>query len=142
MTVTNDHCVFCRSVSEALFTGLASDRFEVRWDGYPLTKGHALVIPKRHIVSFFNLTPDEIIEAFMLLHAARQHVDRIHEPDGYNVGINDGTPAGRTIDHLHIHLIPRYIGDTPNPRGGIRNMLPGPSPDLWSPTKEGERTSS
>lgn len=99
---------------------------------YPVSPGHALVIARRHVESFFDLSHAAVAEAFALLTVVRDDIgERLH-PDGWNIAINDGRAAGRTIDHLHIHLIPRYLGDIEDPRGGLLNFLPGPSPDLWS----------
>src|SRR5216117_3181203 len=123
-------CYFCDHPGENVFSN--STQFEARWDAYPLTKGHALIMPKRHVVSFFDLTIVEKGEAFDLAHGTCEYINVLHKPSGYNICINEGEAAGRTIHHLHIHVIPRYPGDVPDPRGGIRNILPGPSPDLWT----------
>lgn len=89
-------------------------------------------MPKRHVESFFDLTPTEAADAHALLHAARRTIDAEHRPDGYTIGINDGRAAGRTVDHVHIHLIPRRYGDVDDPRGGIRRGLPNDDPDQWA----------
>lgn len=93
-------------------------------DSYPLTRGHALVIPRRHVASFFELTAGERSAMLELLERARAAVDREHAPDGYNIGLNDGPAAGQTVMHAHMHLIPRYAGDTDDPRGGVRWIFP------------------
>lgn len=124
-----DGCIFCHDQGDRVAT---SPRFYARRDGYPLTPGHTLIIPKRHVVSFFDLNPDEAGEAFELLKTVRADLERELGASDYNIGINDGRTAGRTVDHPHIHLIPRRPGDIGDPRGGVRNMLPGPSPDLWA----------
>jgi diadenosine tetraphosphate (Ap4A) HIT family hydrolase len=93
-------------------------------DKRPLTKGHALVIPRRHVASFFDTTRDERIEMMALIDEAKALIDREHKPDGYNIGINNGEAAGQTVMHVHLHIIPRYLGDKDDPRGGIRWMLP------------------
>jgi diadenosine tetraphosphate (Ap4A) HIT family hydrolase len=93
-------------------------------DGFPVSPGHALIIPKRHIASFFETNKDEreaIVEA---LEKTKRILDKEFSPDGYNIGINDGIMAGQTVMHLHIHLIPRYKGDSRDPRGGIRWIFP------------------
>ncbi len=96
------------------------------FDGYPVSVGHALIVPRRHVASFFDATPEEQ----RALIAAVPHVKRVlHEklspkPDAYNVGWNDGAAAGQTVMHLHLHVIPRYEGDVPDPRGGIRWVIP------------------
>jgi diadenosine tetraphosphate (Ap4A) HIT family hydrolase len=93
-------------------------------DGFPVSPGHTLIIPKRHISSFFEITDAERIDLMSLLAAARVDLDRQFHPAGYNIGINDGAAAGQTVPHLHIHLIPRYSGDQNDPRGGVRWVLP------------------
>lgn len=126
-----DPCVFCAGApgNERL---TQSPRFLALVDGHPVSPGHALIVPRRHVVSLFDLAPDEMVEAYALLAEARVLVDAAYAPSAYNVGVNDGPAAGRTVHHLHIHLIPRYWGDVPDPRGGVRLILPGPSPDEWS----------
>lgn len=97
--------------------------FAIR-DGYPISKGHSLVIPKRHVDSFFDITVEEKEALFVVLDVMKNNLDNEFTPDAYNIGINDGTEAGQTIPHLHIHLIPRYKGDSTDPRGGVRWVLP------------------
>jgi diadenosine tetraphosphate (Ap4A) HIT family hydrolase len=93
-------------------------------DGFPVSPGHTLIIPKRHVASFFEVTEAERAELLLLLAEARSGLEREYRPAGYNVGINDGTAAGQTVPHLHIHLIPRYDGDQKDPRGGVRWVIP------------------
>ena len=93
-------------------------------DGFPVSPGHSLVIPKRHVSSFFEVTDDERNDLLSLLAEARDDLERQFRPAGYNIGINDGAAAGQTVPHLHIHLIPRYAGDRDDPRGGVRWVLP------------------
>ena len=95
-----------------------------KWDGYPLSKGHALVIPRRHVPSFFECTNDERMAMLELLDATKLIIDGLHKPHGYNIGINNGAAAGQTVMHLHVHLIPRYVGDRADPRGGVRWIIP------------------
>lgn len=94
------------------------------YDGYPVTKGHLLIVPKRHVPSFFDLSIIERGAMLSLLEKSKLHLDSLYHPDAYNIGINDGEAAGQTIMHCHLHLIPRYIGDTTNPRGGVRGVIP------------------
>lgn len=101
------------------------------WDGYPVSPGHALVIPQRHVQSLFDLSAAERDDLWSLLEQAKRHVDEVHRPDGYNIGINDGPAAGQTVPHLHVHLIPRYRGDQIDPRGGVRWVFPGKA-NYWS----------
>lgn len=100
-------------------------------DGYPVSPGHSLVIPKRHIGSFFEVTELERAALFALLDRAKARVAQQHRPSGYNIGINDGAAAGQTVPHLHIHLIPRYDGDQADPRGGVRWVIPEKA-DYWT----------
>ena len=100
-------------------------------DGFPISPGHTLVIPNRHIGSFFELSPEERQSLLDLLDAAKLVLDSELKPDGYNIGINDGPSAGQTVPHLHIHLIPRYNGDQTDPRGGVRWIIPEKA-DYWS----------
>ena len=93
-------------------------------DGYPVTKGHALIIPKRHVDSFFDLTDEERHAASDAIFTVKQQLDACHVPDGYNIGINVGEAAGQTVHHVHIHLIPRYKDDMQDPRGGVRGVIP------------------
>jgi diadenosine tetraphosphate (Ap4A) HIT family hydrolase len=100
-------------------------------DGFPISSGHTLIIPHRHVGSFFELSNEERDDLFQLLDQAKQDVASVYKPDAYNVGINDGPAAGQTVPHLHIHLIPRYTGDIEDPRGGVRWIIPHKA-DYWS----------
>jgi len=105
--------------------------FYARLDNFPATPGHAEIVPKRHVESFFDLMDHELVDAYALLNNARKVLESRFGPDGYTIGVNEGIAAGRTVHHLHIHLIPRTFGDVPDPRGGIRRGLPNGDPDLW-----------
>jgi ATP adenylyltransferase len=94
-------------------------------DSFPVTPGHTLVIPKRVVHSLFELSDEEILDCWRLLNVERNRLEEEFSPDGFNVGVNIGEIAGQTIPHAHIHLIPRYKGDTPTPRGGVRGVIPG-----------------
>jgi diadenosine tetraphosphate (Ap4A) HIT family hydrolase len=124
-----DNCPFCDPepgrilASEPLAIGLR--------DGFPISTGHALIVPRRHIASLIDLEPDEARALWALLRDIRSLLDGEHRPDGYNVGVNDGVAAGQTVMHLHVHLIPRYKGDRPDPRGGVRWVIPEKA-DYWS----------
>ena len=100
-------------------------------DGFPVSPGHTLIVPKRHIGSFFELRADERDDLLALLDHAKAQIESEFKPDGYNIGINDRPAAGQTVPHLHIHLIPRYIGDQADPRGGVRWIIPDKA-DYWS----------
>ena len=116
------HCPFCQLPAERVIQQ-GKFAFVIR-DGFPISPGHTLIVPKRHIASFFEVTDAERAELLSLLASARDDLDRQFHPAGYNIGINDGAAAGQTVPHLHIHLIPRYDGDREDPRGGIRWVLP------------------
>jgi diadenosine tetraphosphate (Ap4A) HIT family hydrolase len=94
-------------------------------DRFPVSKGHLLIIPFRHVERYFDVTPEEKLALLDLLDQAKQYLDVELRPDGYNIGVNVGEAAGQTIMHVHIHLIPRYRGDVANPRGGVRGIIPG-----------------
>jgi diadenosine tetraphosphate (Ap4A) HIT family hydrolase len=93
-------------------------------DSYAVSPGHTLVIPKRHVASFFDLTPEEIHAVMDLITEEKKLLDEEFKPDGYNIGVNVGPAAGQSIFHAHIHIIPRYQGDVANPQGGVRHVLP------------------
>ena len=90
----------------------------------PVSRGHTLVVPKRHCTSFFELTEDEARACHDLLRNERVALVRECRPDGFNVGVNDGAAAGQSVAHVHVHLIPRYVGDHPDSRGGVRHVIP------------------
>lgn len=100
-------------------------------DAFPISPGHTLILPRRHIGSFFDLEKDEREGLLDLLESAKYVMDKEFSPQGYNIGINDGQAAGQTVPHLHIHLIPRYEGDRPDPRGGIRWIITEKA-DYWT----------
>lgn len=91
------------------------------WDAYPVSAGHALLVPRRHIASWIEATPEEQQELTQAITIAQQASPKA---DGFNFGINQGAAAGQTVSHLHLHVIPRYQGDVPDPRGGIRHIIP------------------
>jgi len=115
-------CPFCTLPLDRIET--QNRDFIVIRDGYPISPGHTLIIPKRHISSFFDLSRTEQNSLFYLLETAKDSLDKEFQPDSYNIGINDGAEAGQTVPHLHIHLIPRYKGDQNDPRGGVRWLIP------------------
>ena len=91
----------------------------------PQKKVHVLVIPKRVVAEIFDLNEEEYSSCFSLVKDVKKILDDKFNPDGFNIGINNGEKAGQTIFHAHIHVIPRYSGDVDNPRGGIRHVIPG-----------------
>lgn len=96
----------------------------VRVDKFPVSPGHALIVPYRHFSNYFEATDEERQAIWRLVDEAKTLVDRSHKPDGYNVGLNAGAAAGQTVLHAHVHLIPRYRGDVSDPRGGVRGVIP------------------
>jgi diadenosine tetraphosphate (Ap4A) HIT family hydrolase len=94
-----------------------------RYDSNSLSAGHVLVIPKRHVADFFDMTAAEQAAILGLLNQAKEMVAAKHSPDGFNIGVNVGKAAGQNRMHVHVHLIPRYAGDVPDPSGGIRCVL-------------------
>ena len=95
----------------------------VRHDNNSLSRGHVLIVPKRHVADFFEMSAEEQSAVLELLNDAKTGIQKRHRPDGYNIGVNIGKAAGQTRMHVHVHLIPRYAGDVPDPRGGIRAVL-------------------
>ena len=93
-------------------------------DSYAVSPGHTLVVPRRHVASFFDLTPEEVNACMGLITEERSLLDAEFKPDGYNIGVNVGPAAGQSIFHVHIHVIPRYQGDVENPQGGVRHVIP------------------
>ncbi|HTT12263.1 MAG TPA: HIT family protein [Burkholderiaceae bacterium] len=93
------------------------------YDLNPVTPGHLLVVTVRHVADFFATTRVEREAMLQLVDEAKMMLDRTRAPSGYNLGVNVGAAAGQTIMHVHVHVIPRYPGDTPNPRGGVRGVI-------------------
>ena len=96
----------------------------VIYDGYPVSKGHCLIVPHRVYSDYFESTNEEVIGLQKLVLETKKLLDGKFQPDGFNVGINSGETGGQTVPHVHIHLIPRYKGDMENPRGGVRGVIP------------------
>lgn len=116
-------CFFCKCIDEKNYE-LENEYAFARFDDFPVNAGHLEVIPKRHIKDWWETTTEERLAIFELLDKAKELIESKYAPDGYNIGMNLGESAGQTVMHLHIHLIPRYIGDVPNPRGGVRGVIP------------------
>ena len=115
-------CPFC-SLDDSRV--LISNQFAVATaDAFPVSEGHTLIIPKRHISSIFDATEVELVDIFKLVAQTKVLLNNQYQIQGLNVGINDGIAAGQTVMHLHIHLIPRYKGDQSDPRGGVRWIFP------------------
>ena len=128
----NSHCPFCKITrhDEKRIIKENDLAFVIR-DSYHVSEGHTLIIPKRHVASFFEISNEERRALLDLLDQAKKAIDQEFSPAAYNIGINDGASAGQTVPHLHIHLIPRYKGDVEDPRGGIRWIMPDKA-DYWS----------
>jgi len=123
-TSTNHSCLFCSMPADRIVE--SNDLAYAVRDGFPVTDGHTLVIPKRHVTDFFGLTEDEVLACNQLLNELRRTIMVQDEfVKGFNIGMNAGATAGQTIFHCHIHLIPRREGDVENPRGGVRHTIPG-----------------
>lgn len=116
-------CFFCKCLDEKNYE-LENEYAIARYDDFPVNKGHLEVITKRHIKDWWDTTPEEKLAIFELLDKAKEIVEYKYNPDGYNIGMNLGESAGQTVMHLHVHLIPRYVGDVANPRGGVRGVIP------------------
>lgn len=129
MNLTSKPCPFCTLPVSRIIE--ENEHAVLILDGFPVSPGHSLVIPKRHVGSFFEITDIERAALFKLLDRAKALVSDLHQPDGFNIGINDGAAAGQTVPHLHIHLIPRYEGDLADPRGGVRWVIPDKA-DYWT----------
>jgi diadenosine tetraphosphate (Ap4A) HIT family hydrolase len=100
-------------------------------DAFPVSLGHTLIVPKRHVQSFFELEEHEVNELMIFLKKEKDSLVKELHPDGFNIGVNDGAAAGQTVPHLHVHLIPRYLGDCGDPRGGVRWIFPDKA-KYWS----------
>ncbi|CAM3106728.1 HIT domain-containing protein [Lactococcus hircilactis] len=113
-------CIFCET-HDVLFE---NDTAKCFFDHYPVSKGHLLIVPKRHEANFFELSSQEKHDMDELLEHSKTYLDEHEHPDAYNVGINVGKAAGQTVFHCHVHLIPRYTNDVENPIGGVRGVIP------------------
>jgi diadenosine tetraphosphate (Ap4A) HIT family hydrolase len=114
-------CELCEPIDVLMENSLAY----ARYDNISLSRGHTLIIPKRHVASFFDMTNEEQVAVLSLLNQVQHNIQKQHVPAGYNIGANIGKAGGQNRMHVHVHLIPRYKGDVPNPEGGIRCVLTG-----------------
>mgnify|MGYP002398947510 CR=1 FL=1 len=117
-------CIFCKKLHEQDAVVYQNNSVFVIFDSFPVTKGHCLIIPKRHVSDYFSLEKSELEDIDLALKVMKTRIDNDFKPDGYNIGINNGIAAGQTVMHLHVHLIPRYSGDCNNPKGGVRGVIP------------------
>ena len=115
-------CPFCNISKEDIL--LENEYAVAIFDKFPVSKGHVLIVTKRHTKTFFDLEYIEKLAVFKLLDEVKAYLDNLYWPDGYNVGFNAEKAAGQTVPHFHLHVIPRYNGDVENPRGGIRGCIP------------------
>ncbi|MDY2984001.1 MAG: HIT family protein [Synergistes jonesii] len=113
-------CIFCRLDDYALENDLAYAVF----DAMPVNEGHMLIIPKRHVQNYFDLKAEEEAAMLELLHKGKKLIEEKYSPDGYNFGVNCNSCAGQSVMHAHMHLIPRYRGDSEAPLGGVRGVIP------------------
>ena len=118
------NCPFCNLDKGRV--AMQSEHWFATFDQYPVSPGHMLVIPKRHCPTFFDLEKEELEELTGFIFQVKEYLDDrlTKKPDGYNVGCNCGEAAGQTVMHMHMHVIPRYLGDVENPRGGVRGVIP------------------
>lgn len=115
-------CIFCNIDKERIIK--ENEAAFAIYDGFPVSKGHMLIIPKEHINNYFEADEQTKEQLWRLVDECKEMADKKYKPQGYNIGINCGQVAGQTVMHLHIHLIPRYSGDIENPRGGVRGVIP------------------
>ena len=122
----NDNCWFC-GIKETDPENVIMENQLVRaiWDGEPVSQGHALIVPLRHVQSYFDISDAEVLAIYHMLRETKKIIDDQFHPDSYNIGINNGVEAGQTVYHCHTHLIPRYAGDVSDPRGGVWRTIPG-----------------
>jgi len=119
--VAGNDCIFCRPQREIL----ASNAHAIAvFDTYPVSPGHSLILPLRHVVTIWDLREDEYLACYALVRELKPVLEARFKPDGFNVGVNCGEAAGQSVWHAHIHVIPRFKGDTPFPKGGVRHVIP------------------
>lgn len=116
-------CPFCNPDTERELLAESATAYAIL-DKFPVNEGHALIIPKRHVADYFELTFKEQSACWFMVDFMKPILQERFGPDGFNIGINVGEHAGQTVPHVHIHLIPRYAGDVPEPRGGVRGVIP------------------
>ena len=118
------NCIFCNKKNYRTI-GHSKKFFIIRDTSYPVTKHHTLVITKKHISSYFDLTLEETKELKKILKYQKKALEKVDRTiTGFNIGVNVGEDAGQSIKHCHVHLIPRRKGDVKDPRGGVRGVIP------------------
>jgi len=118
-----EKCPFCNPFDDDII--VKNDLCYARWDRYPVSRGHLLVIPFRHADDYFSLTAEEKRGLLALVDECKEVIEENFHPAGYNIGVNVGRAAGQSVMHCHCHVIPRYAGDVKEPKGGIRGVVPG-----------------
>ncbi|MDG2365813.1 MAG: HIT family protein [Methylococcaceae bacterium] len=122
--MAKEQCLFC-DISQERVIAENSIAYAIR-DGFPVTKGHTLIILKNHVDEYFGLSIEELLGCDNLLKSVRRDLLLVDDSiKGFNIGMNSGSVAGQTVFHCHLHLIPRREGDVENPRGGVRHLIPG-----------------
>ena len=118
----NVQCIFCNFSQNKI---IAENELAIAfYDSFPVNPGHALIIPRRHVANYFDLTIEECTAMQVLLKEVQAKVNERYHPDGFNIGVNVNAAAGQSVFHVHMHLIPRYQGDVENPKGGVRGVIP------------------
>lgn len=125
------------AIDEAAHVAANGTMFAIH-DRFPVNPGHTLIVPRRFLPSWFDFSETERLDAFALIDIVCDELRSRHSPDGFNIGFNDGAAAGQTVFHAHIHVIPRYAGDVPDPRGGVRHVIPDRGNYLITPAPEPE----
>ena len=123
MNFSKSQCHFCSLSKERIW--IQTEYSIAFLDAFPVTEGHVLVIPKRHVMILHDLSVAELNDVWALVGETRGALLERFSLDGFNIGVNEGQAAGQTIGHAHLHIIPRRHGDVPDPRGGIRWVIPG-----------------
>jgi diadenosine tetraphosphate (Ap4A) HIT family hydrolase len=118
-----EQCPFCEPSKDRIIE--VTEHAYAMLDAYPVSQGHTLVVVRRHVANVFEIREEELSDAVRLIRSAQERINRNHQPGGYNVGINVGKAAGQTVMHVHFHVIPRYSGDSTDPKGGVRNVIVG-----------------
>lgn len=118
------NCIFCNNFIKNKEKIAENNSCFAFFDEFPVNDGHVLIVSKRHANTFFDLTKVEQCDMIDLLNECKIIIDNAYKPQGYNIGLNCGEVAGQSVMHVHMHLIPRYLGDVENPRGGIRGVIP------------------
>ena len=115
-------CPFCKLNSKVELV-CETAKAVAFFDGYPVNKGHTLIIPKHHVANYFDLSDEEQQDLWSMVNHCKAILEKRFYPDGFNVGINVNEAAGQSVFHVHVHLIPRYKGDVENPKGGVRGVI-------------------